>query len=328
MALLAQRQDQRHERPHAVDHAPQVDVDHTVPLVERDLPAVAAVHDAGVVHGDVQRPEAIERRLADGLHGALVPNVGNDGVHRGAGGVQPVAVDGQRVRVDVGHDHLRPLGHGCFHNGEADPAGRARHHHRAPLQFHRPSVGAPRRARSDDGCKFPSAAAGCHRAAMGEPALFLRDGASLVGTVLVQGGWSPTEANGGAVLALLGHYLEDVPSLVPMTIGRFTTDLMRPVPVGRRLQVATSIVREGKKIQVVSMHLLVDDVEHVRATVLRLREADLGEHEVPASTTLRRPADASATRRGSEPCDQIRDPGFSCRVLTPSTCAAPPRATE
>ncbi len=146
---------------------------------------------------------------------------------------------------------------------------------------------------------------------MGEPALFLRDGESFVGTVLVQGGWSPTEANGGAVLALLGHCLEDVPSLVPMTIGRFTTDLMRPVPVGRRLQVATSIVREGKKIQVVSMHLLVDDVEHVRATVLRLREADLSAHEVPASTTLRRPADALVPpAEAVSHRDQIRDPGY------------------
>ncbi len=146
---------------------------------------------------------------------------------------------------------------------------------------------------------------------MEEPALFLKDGDSFVGTVLVQGGWSPTEANGGAVLALLGHCLEDVPSLVPMTISRFTTDLMRPVPVGRRLQVATSIVREGKKIQVVSLHLLVDEVEHVRATALRLREADLGDADVPASTTGQRPADALVPpAEAASHRDQVHDPQY------------------
>ncbi len=146
---------------------------------------------------------------------------------------------------------------------------------------------------------------------MEEPALFLRDDESFVGTVLVQGGWSPTEANGGAVLALLGHCLEDVPTLVPMTISRFTTDLMRPVPVGRRLNVTANIVREGKKIQVVSMQLFVDEVEHVRATVLRLRDADLSGHDVPASTTTRRPADALVPpAEAVSHRDQIRDPHY------------------
>jgi acyl-coenzyme A thioesterase PaaI-like protein len=127
-----------------------------------------------------------------------------------------------------------------------------------------------------------------------EPALFVPDGDAFVGTILIQGGWHPNEANGAMVLALLGHCLEDVPSLVPMTISRFTADLQRPVPLGRPLRVVPTIVREGKKIQVVQLELTVDDVVHVRATALRLRDADLSDLDVPGSTSDARPADLMA----------------------------------
>lgn len=138
------------------------------------------------------------------------------------------------------------------------------------------------------------------------------DGDAFVGTILTQGGWSAEAANGGCVLALLGHCLDDVPSLVPMTVSRFTVDLVRPVPLGRRLHVTSTVLREGKKIQVVLLSLLVDDVEHVRATALRLRDADVSDATVPSSTTDARPADALARPDQSV---RIRDvspqpPGF------------------
>src|SRR5206468_3726627 len=60
------------------------------------------------------------------------------------------------------------------------------------------------------------------------------------------------------------------------------------------LHVVPTLLREGKKIQVVLLRLLVDDVEHVRATVLRLRDADLSDFALPASTTDERPADSLA----------------------------------
>lgn len=129
---------------------------------------------------------------------------------------------------------------------------------------------------------------------MEERALYIPDGDGYVGTILTQGGWHPDQANGGTVLALLGHCLEDVPSLVPMQISRFTADLVRPVPLGRRVHVRHEILREGKKIQVVLLRLLVDDVEHVRATALRLRLEDLSDAEVPSSTTDDRPGDLLA----------------------------------
>ncbi|WP_029432432.1 thioesterase family protein [Blastococcus sp. URHD0036] len=110
---------------------------------------------------------------------------------------------------------------------------------------------------------------------MAEPALFVPDGDAFVATVLSQGAWDPGDANGGSTLALLAHRLDDVPTLVPMTLSRLTADLMRPLPLGRPLTVEASVVREGKKIQLVDLHLLVDGVLHARASALRLRDADL-----------------------------------------------------
>lgn len=140
----------------------------------------------------------------------------------------------------------------------------------------------------------------------------MRDGDAYVGTMLTQGGWDPNGANGGTVLALLGQLLDEVPSLVPMTLSRLTVDLVHAVPLGRPIHVTSSIRRQGKKIQVVELALLVDDVEHVRATALRLRDADVRDQPVPPSTTDARPADELL---GPDEALQMRDisinrPGF------------------
>jgi hypothetical protein len=123
--------------------------------------------------------------------------------------------------------------------------------------------------------------------------MFVRDGEAFVGTVLTQGGWDRRHMNGAAVLALLGHCLDDVPTLVPMTLTRLTVDLARPVPVGRPLRVVPDVLREGKKLQLVQLRVVVDDVEHTWATALRLRAADLSEVPgIPESTTATSSGDA------------------------------------
>ena len=104
-------------------------------------------------------------------------------------------------------------------------------------------------------------------------AMFVRDGDAFVGTTLTQGGWDRRHMNGAAVLSLLGHCLDDVPTLVPMVIARFTADLARPLPIGPRLHVVPEVVREGKKLQLVQLRIVVDDVEHAWASALRLRVA-------------------------------------------------------
>lgn len=114
-----------------------------------------------------------------------------------------------------------------------------------------------------------------------------------VGTILSQGAWDPGSQTGVAVLALLGHVLEDVPTLVPMSLARIGVDLVRPVPIGKRLAIAVNTVREGKKLQVVDLVVTEGDTEHVRARVLRLRDADLRDVPgMPPSSTDEDPAAA------------------------------------
>ncbi len=145
-------------------------------------------------------------------------------------------------------------------------------------------------------------------------AMFVRDGDAFVGTTLTQGGWDRRHMNGAAVLALLGHCLDDVPTLVPMVVGRFTADLARPLPIGPRLQVVSDVVREGKKLQLVQLRIVVDDVDHAWATALRLRVADHSDlPDLPESSASTPTADELLTPR--EELRSMRDanpnlPGF------------------
>lgn len=128
------------------------------------------------------------------------------------------------------------------------------------------------------------------------PSLFIRDGETFVGTPLTSGPWNPKHANGSSALALLCHCLDAVPTLTPMSLTRFTVDLMRPVPVGAPLTVSTQVAREGKKLQIVDLALSADGVECVLATALRLREADLTvladrSAALPTGSTDSRPAE-------------------------------------
>ncbi len=145
-------------------------------------------------------------------------------------------------------------------------------------------------------------------------AMFVRDGDAFVGTTLTQGGWDRRHMNGAAVLALLGHCLDDVPTLVPMGVSRFTADLARPVPIGPRLHVVHEVVREGKKLQLVQLRIVVDDVEHAWATALRLRVDDLSDvATLPPSSATTPTADEILVPRSelASMRDTNRDlPGF------------------
>jgi hypothetical protein len=149
---------------------------------------------------------------------------------------------------------------------------------------------------------------------MEEQAMFVRDGDAFVGTTLTQGGWDRRHMNGAAVLALLGHCLDDVPTVVPMVLARFTADLARPVPIGPRLLVVPDVVREGKKLQLVQLRIVVDDLEHAWASALRLRVDDLsGSPDLPPSSATTPTADELLVPRAelSSMRDGNRDlPGF------------------
>ncbi|MET0158912.1 MAG: acyl-CoA thioesterase domain-containing protein, partial [Acidimicrobiales bacterium] len=122
-------------------------------------------------------------------------------------------------------------------------------------------------------------------------ALYAHDGDAFVGTACTGSAWDGTTQSGGAVLSLLGHVLEDVPTLVPMSLTRLTVDIVRPVPVGRPLHIATEIVREGKKIQLVDLTMTAGETVTTRARALRIRDRDVTELPgMPGSSSDRNPA--------------------------------------
>jgi len=117
-------------------------------------------------------------------------------------------------------------------------------------------------------------------------ALYIPDGGAFVSTACTKGAWGHGGQAGSAVLALLGHVLEDVPTLTPMSLTRLTVDIVRPVPVGERLHISTEVLREGKKIQVVELTVSTADTVTTRARALRIRDRDVAGFEgVPISTS-------------------------------------------
>ena len=118
-----------------------------------------------------------------------------------------------------------------------------------------------------------------------DEALYRREGAAFVGSNATQSSWNPGAQAGGAVLALLGHVLEDVATLTPMSLSRLTVDLVRPVPIGEPLHVEHVVIREGKVIQVVDSVVRSAGVECVRARTLRIRDHDMSDGVSPTSTT-------------------------------------------
>ena len=106
-------------------------------------------------------------------------------------------------------------------------------------------------------------------------ALFEPDGDTFVPTALTTGPWDPGAQHGGAPAALLAGRIDRVDAPAAMSVARLTYELLRPVPLAP-LRVTTSVIRPGRKVQLVQASLLtLDDTEVVRATALRIRTADL-----------------------------------------------------
>jgi Thioesterase-like superfamily len=105
-------------------------------------------------------------------------------------------------------------------------------------------------------------------------ALFHEDADRFVPTELTRGPWDPRAMHGGAPAALLARAVERFDPGPASHVARMTIELLRPVPL-ERLHLTTTMVRPGKKVQLVEASLSADDREVVRATALRLRVADL-----------------------------------------------------
>jgi Thioesterase-like superfamily len=116
----------------------------------------------------------------------------------------------------------------------------------------------------------------------GEPpdAVFHRDGDRFVPTELARGPWDPNAQHGGPSGALLARLLEQHDAGPPAHVVRMTIELLRPVPM-QPLELRARTLRPGKKVQLVEGSVLAGETEVVRATALRIRDADVEFAEPP-----------------------------------------------
>ncbi len=106
-------------------------------------------------------------------------------------------------------------------------------------------------------------------------AIFERDGSRYVPTALARGPWSPKALHGGAPSALFATLCEMHDPGPAAFVARLTVELMRPVPLAP-LELRIRTIRPGRKVQWIEAMLLDDrDQEVARATVLRIRSAEV-----------------------------------------------------
>jgi Acyl-CoA thioesterase C-terminal domain/Acyl-CoA thioesterase N-terminal domain len=105
-------------------------------------------------------------------------------------------------------------------------------------------------------------------------AVFHRDGDRFVPTELARGPWDPNAQHGGPSGALLAGLLERHDAGPPAHVVRMTIELLRPVPM-EPIELRARTLRPGKKVQLVEGSVLSNGTEVVRATALRIRQADV-----------------------------------------------------
>ena len=105
-------------------------------------------------------------------------------------------------------------------------------------------------------------------------AIFVPDGGRFLPTLLARGPWSPEAQHGGPPAALLARTVALHDGGEQMFVARLTVELLRPVPL-TPLAVTTTLLRPGRKVQIVGASMHADDTEVARATALRVRQIDL-----------------------------------------------------
>jgi hypothetical protein len=104
-------------------------------------------------------------------------------------------------------------------------------------------------------------------------AFFVPDGARFVATGHTQWPWGPGYQHAGPPSALLARAIQRVIADDPaLRITRLTVELLAPVPIAT-LDVATGVLRAGKKVRRVEAMLSADGKACCRATALCVRTA-------------------------------------------------------
>jgi len=139
-------------------------------------------------------------------------------------------------------------------------------------------------------------------------ALFEPDGSRFVPTELARGPWSPQALHGGPPAGLLARAVDLESGGDAMQVTRITIELLRPVPMAP-LAVETSLLRPGRKVQLVGASLRAGETEIARAVALRIRTLDLPVPPVPSPVP---PPPGPETGQGTRsPWESISDyPAF------------------
>jgi len=112
--------------------------------------------------------------------------------------------------------------------------------------------------------------------------LFLPEDGYFVPTELARGPWSPDSLHGGPVAALVARAAEKEAGDDGLQLVRITLDLLRPVPVSP-LSVSSTVVRPGRKVQLIDTVVEADGVAVAWSRALRIRVAS-AQHAVAPST--------------------------------------------
>lgn len=113
--------------------------------------------------------------------------------------------------------------------------------------------------------------------------------------------WDERMQHGGPPAALLARAVERVREDEAMSIGRLTIDMLGPIPQGR-IRTEATILRPGKRIELVEAKLWADDRLAVTATAWRMRSTPESSAEVTSTF------DTSSV---PEPQEQRYFPGIS-----------------
>ena len=105
-----------------------------------------------------------------------------------------------------------------------------------------------------------------------EVAFFVRDGDRFVPTGQGISPWNAKALNGVALAGLAARMVGTVPARSPMQVARLTIDILGAVPIEPLVPVVR-VLRDGPRVQLVSVDLCAGDRTWVRATALRVREA-------------------------------------------------------
>lgn len=128
VAFLGAGEDPGDVGPDAVDHAPQVDVDESAPLVEGQFPAEAPIDYPGIVHCDMQSAELLDGNGGGTLDILRLRHIGQDRMNVGTPALEVLFMAPKALLVSIGHEDPHPLGDEGLDDGEADPACRPGYH--------------------------------------------------------------------------------------------------------------------------------------------------------------------------------------------------------